>query len=333
MICGLGLLALIAVLSFATLGGHAAPATADAAGITLGVDVTTDGNSASQLGTIDDCKRVEVNDSVVVDLFVSDVGGLQGWELYFAFDSSHLTLTNQDTNYIVPGFPLTDNISDGLYFFGVAGTAPASGSGVLARLSFQAGSSGIANLGISTSPAWPVLSGQSGPIGDTSGDTYFDGTMTGARIAIGQDCPSGPVITNSPAPTLTGPPTATPSPSPTPTSSPTPVPTQTSPVTPGPSLTPTPTVTPSPSPTPAPTSSQTIIGDADCNGTVELPDVLTALMYASKLGPGNACQGRTDADCDGFVTANDVLRILRYLTGDAIPAPSGCLQIGSPAFG
>jgi hypothetical protein len=60
---------------------------------------------------------------------------------------------------------------------------------------------------------------------------------------------------------------------------------------------------------------------------------MAALKYAAHLGPGNECQGRADVDCDGFVTASDVLRILRYLTGDAMPEPTQCANIGSPVFG
>jgi hypothetical protein len=297
----------IAMLSVATLGGHTAPSTADAAATTLGVDVKIDDNSASSLGTIADCKRVEVNDPVVVDLFVSDVTGLQAFDIYVAFDSSHLTLTGQNPQYLLLGLAQTDNIAAGLDFFGMGATHEVSGTGVLVRLTFQANSEGSANIVISTTALfWPILSGPNGYPGDTNGDHYFDGPIVPASIAIGQDCSGTPPVTNSPAPTVTLPPTPSPTPSPTPTPSATAV------------------------PTPAPTSSLTIIGDADCSGIVGLADVLAALTFASKLGPGNACQGRTDADCDGFVTASDVLRILRYLTGHPIPPPTGCVGVGSP---
>lgn len=323
-ICGLSLLAMvIAALAFATLYGDTTTPSVQAAGITLGVDVTTDGNTASALGTIDNCRRVEVGNDFDVDLFVSDVPGLQGFDIYVGFDESLLQMTNE-TPYMVigPNASVIDPVYH-QYFLSVGGTTPKSGSGVLARLTFQAMAAGASNVAIVHSPAWPILSGQSGPIGDTSGDGYFDGPTVAASIAIGQDCSGTPVVTDSPGPTVTALPT--PSPTPSPTSSATPAPT--------PTPTQTPVVTLAPTPTPAPTSSQIILGDADCSGTIGLPDVTTALKYASHLGPGSACQGRTDTDCDGFVTASDVLRILRFLAGDALPQPTDCAQIGSTLSG
>ncbi len=322
VICGLGVLALaLVMLSFATHGGHAAPATVDAAAITLGVDVNTDGNSASN-GTIDTCKRVNVGDSFDVDLYITDVTGLQHWELYFDYDSTLLTFTNP-TFMMVSTFPLSVPYS-GKQFLGTGGSAIVSGSGVLARLTFHADAPGVSNIAISHNPLWPIVEGTE-PIGDTNGDGYFDGQLLPARIAIGQDCSAGPVPTDTPGPTVTAPPTPSPTPSPVPTATPSPSPT--------PAHTQTPPVTPGPTATPAPTPGQPIIGDADCNGIIGSADVLAALTYASKLGPGSTCQGRTDTDCDGFVTASDVLRILRYLAGDAIPPPTGCVGIGSPASG
>ena len=346
VICGLGVLALlVAGLSVASLHGDTATPRVQAAGTTLGVDVKIDDDSASGLGTIDNCKRVEVGDTFAIDVYITDVTGLQGWELRLNFDSLLLTLTGEDTQYILNGFPLADKESAGQYFFGVAGTAPVSGSGVLVRITFQAVSNGSSALHIRTdAPYAPRLN-----------NDQFSGSVSDAQIAIGQGCdvptaiptPSPtPVITPSFPPTSTFTPSPTPSPSPTPTTtaiaetptetpigqtpSPTaigqtPTPTQTAtPIgqTPTPTLTPTPTVTPTPAPA--------ILGDGDCNGLIEPPDVLAALKYASKLGPGSVCQGRTDTDCDGVITANDVLRLLRFLAGDALPQPTGCAQIGSP---
>src|SRR5216683_2937868 len=93
-ICGLALLALaIAGVAFATLNGETTIPSVQAAGITLGVDVTTDGNSASGLGTIDNCKRVEAGSDFDIDVYITDVTGLQAWDAFFAFDGSLLTLT------------------------------------------------------------------------------------------------------------------------------------------------------------------------------------------------------------------------------------------------
>lgn len=306
MIAGLGVLALaIAVLGFATLYGDSKTSTVQAAGISLGVDVTTGGNTASALGTIDTCRRVEVGDTFDVDLVIANVDGLRAWELYFGFDGSLLQLTGQNTAYMVSGFDASDPVPDstGRHFLAIGGTQAASGSGVLARLTFRAMATGVSNVAVVYNPVWPRLTAASGPLGDTTGDSYFDGPVSAARIAIGQDCPSTPVVTDTPGPTVTAPP----SPSPTPSAV--------------------------PSLTPTPTSGPPIVGDADCSGRVDLPDVMAALKYAAHLGLSSECQSRADVDCDRFVTASDVLRILRYLTGDAIPQPTQCASIGSPILG
>jgi hypothetical protein len=306
-ICGLSLLTLaIAALGFATLHGDTATPSVQAAGITLGVDVTTDGNAASALGTIDNCKRVEVGDDFDIDVYITDVTGLQAWDAFFAFDGALLTLTGQQ-QMMVSGFTASDPVPDSgphHHFLGYGATTKVDGSGVLVRLTFHASAPGVTTASISYNPLGPHLNPGSDPIA-------FDGPILPASIAIGQDCPITPVVTESPR--------ATPTQSPTP--SPSPTPTQT------------PAATEGPTPTPAPTSSLIIVGDADCSGTVALPDVLPALRYASKLGPVSACQGRTDTDCDGFVTANDVLRILRYLANAKMPQPSGCPEIGSQLLG
>ena len=55
-----GVLALaLAGLAFATLNGDTTTPGGQAAGISLGLDVTTDGNTASALGTIDTYPRVK----------------------------------------------------------------------------------------------------------------------------------------------------------------------------------------------------------------------------------------------------------------------------------
>ena len=111
VICGLGVLALaIAGLSVATLYGDTTPSV-QAAGITLGVDVTTDGNDASHLGTIDNCKRVEVGNDFDIDVYITDVTGLQAWDAFFAFDGSLLTLTGQQ-EMMIAGFAASDPVPD-----------------------------------------------------------------------------------------------------------------------------------------------------------------------------------------------------------------------------
>lgn len=269
------------------------PATALAAGVTLGVDVDTAGNSGSSLGAIDSCKRVEVNNSFDVDLYITDVTGLRAWEYYLAFDPTKIHVTAQQF-MMVAGFDASDPVPDSHspHFVGVGATSQVSGSGVLARLTFQAGAGGVSNIAIAHNPAWPRLSGND-PIGDTTGDGYFDGQLIAGSVAVGQDCPGGPIVTNTPGPT-TAPPTQVP--------------------------------TPSPSPTPAPA----IRGDSDCNGLVQLPDVVATLNGAVEVGNSGDCLARGDANCNFHLDANDALLELRFIAQSPAEVPARCQAVGDP---
>lgn len=290
------------VTSTIAIGGLAltGPGTADtpttvlAADITLGVDVETAGNDASTLGTIESCKRVNVGASFDVDLYITDVSGLRAWEYYLAFDSTKIHVTAQDFQ-MVKGFDASDPVPDSHspHFLGIGSTSQVSGSGVLARVTFQADAAGVGNIAISHDPVWPRLSGND-PIGDTTGDGYFDGPLIAGSVAVGQDCPGGPIVTPTPGPT----------------------------VTPAPSGTPTPT----PSPTPA----SPMRGDSDCNGQIQLPDVIATLSGASHVGSGGACSIRGDANCSGGLDANDALRELRFISNAPLSPPDGCQPVGDP---
>jgi hypothetical protein len=160
-----------------------------------------------------------------------------------------------------------------------------------------------------------------------------------------------PSPTASPSPTPTLSPTTTPvgqTPSPTPNSSDTETPTATG----GTSATPTPTGAPSssetPTPTPVPTASpggsatptptpvsSLVMGDANCDGHVDVDDVVTLLEEAEGLA--ESCAGAAtvhvaidDVNCDGDTNAMDALDLLRNLA--SVPdasIPAECPAIGS----
>ncbi|MEO8458317.1 MAG: cohesin domain-containing protein [Chloroflexota bacterium] len=306
-------IALAALFVFTLPGsGHAAPR-AEAADVTLGIDVTTAGNDASTLGTIDTCKRVEVGATFDVDLFVTDVTGLRGWDALFDYDQTKVSVTGH-TMVMIPGpYESTDPEPDADGSFtassGFGNSQTANGSGVLMRVTMHADASGSSVLFIADSPVAPHLTGDN-PIGDTNGDGSFDGPKTAAEVAIGQDCSGNPVITPTAGVTLT--PVPTPSPTPSPTPAPTPTPTAT------------------PSPTPAPTQAPPIQGDADCDGTVDTTDVMSTLEGAAQLATSAGCASRGDTNCDGHLDGNDVLRILRYVASEPLGAPIDCPQVGDP---
>ncbi|MCH8052096.1 MAG: matrixin family metalloprotease, partial [Chloroflexi bacterium] len=121
---------------------------------------------------------------------------------------------------------------------------------------------------------------------------------------------------------------STPTPSPTPTPTPTPSPT------PPPTATPSPSPSPEPpqSPPPAPTNTPApyVQGDADCNETVDMSDLLAVLqtLGGTAVAP---CSDYADVNCDGIVSGADAVIILRHISQlpSAIP---DCPPVGATSF-
>ena len=149
----------------------------------------------------------------------------------------------------------------------------------------------------------------------------------------------------TPTRTHTPPPTPTPTPTPTPslTASPTLRP-STATHTLAPSPTPTPTKTPKPTPigpthTPSSTEEATsratsapsvtfapVRGDADCNGRINIQDVILLLETLGQMAhrlPGG-CIPDLDVNCDGKVDRVDALALLLVLSGEPTNLASGC---------
>jgi hypothetical protein len=78
-------------------------------------------------------------------------------------------------------------------------------------------------------------------------------------------------------------------------------------------VTPTPTGGPTVTATPTPTSTQSptpvLRGDANCDGKIDVEDVLAVLRFASGLS-STRCMGAADAHCNGRVDAKDALELL-----------------------
>jgi hypothetical protein len=241
--------------------------------LAIGVDADPAGNTATSLGPIDPCVSVSEGDTFDVDLFITGVEALRAWEAYFSFDGGIVTVVDLDVNMFQAANE-GSNVFNGsqalpvdgdLFRIGAvdigSGAEPNSGSGVLARLTLEAISSGLSpallpiidenedgtiDLGTRLSNA------QFEAIGDTSGDPYFDGPITEAQIAVDMPCPAAPTptaeatpeatpipATASPADGATAIPTAVGTASPTGTAAPS-SPAATAPATPGASPTATP---------------------------------------------------------------------------------------------
>jgi hypothetical protein len=185
-------------------------------GLSIGVDADPAGNTATSLGTIDSCVRVGKGDSFDIDLFITNVDDLLGWEVYLSFDGDVVNVTDRDVKLFQAAnansdvFDASESLpsSGGLYRLGAADIgqppSPDSGSGVLARLTLEAVGAGLSPATITTLDVdndgkidlGPQLSTTRGePVGDTNGDGFFDGPLLNAQIAVDRDCPSGPVPT------------------------------------------------------------------------------------------------------------------------------------------
>ena len=171
----LGLIGLL-VLAAAWLVGRDA-ATADPGGwvTTVGIDMGTAGNTATSLGTVDVCARIDAGSSGAIDVFIdnvlqvghtSNVADLAGFNYFFTYPAgwsitakNHLFLINA-----AGGSSGSDSLSttvpdsDGSYTsvvsdFGTAETNPPYTQGVLGRytLSVPAGTSaGLYYLGLNS---------------------------------------------------------------------------------------------------------------------------------------------------------------------------------------
>jgi hypothetical protein len=255
--------------------------------LTVGVDADPTGNTATSLGSIDPCVSVDKGATFDIDLIVTNVEDLRGWEVYFSFDDNVVTVVDLDVEMfqavdegssVFNGSQDLGSISGGLFRVGAvdigAGSEADSGSGVLARLTLEATGSGLSPALLplldenedGTIDLGPRLSDpQFEPIGDTTGDPYFDGTIVQAQIAVGMPCPAAP----SPEPTPEATPTpattsAPPSPAASPADGGTPVSTTTGTVNP----TATATASPPAAATATPTSSNNSDDDGISGGLI-----------------------------------------------------------------
>lgn len=187
------------------------------ASTTVGIDANPSGNSATSLGDIDQCVSVATGTTFDIDIFVTDVNDLAGWQAAFIYDPSVVIVADAKLDLFLtadPGSRITDLSEprpdqDGLYAFAAIDLIQPegeSGSGVLATVSLQAMASGASTLALER-----VILGNSSanPIGDIDGDQFFDGPVYSAQVAVDQSCLVAPPPTPTAEPTLIPRPTPT----------------------------------------------------------------------------------------------------------------------------
>lgn len=176
--------------------------------LTLGIDANAKGNGPLTLSTIDPCVSVSPGDVFDVDIYIQDVEELLAWEVYVGFDPAILEVAGREVEMFLAGNPGSSVLDvsgrvpePGLYQVAAADTSdpptPDSGSGALFRLSLRALDRGTSEIrlivrdidGDGLADLGPLLRNVDGEIlGDTNGDTIFDGPMESAQVAVDTAC-------------------------------------------------------------------------------------------------------------------------------------------------
>jgi len=159
--------------------------------------------------TVDRCIAVKTGDTFEVKILVADVTDILAWDILYSYNREVVEVMGKDVRQILEALPnsnvfdLSDPVpnSVGSYRLGAADTggtgAAESGSGILATLTLRAKNPGISwssvyrgdvngDGSIDIGPTLTALGGQH--IGDTNGDSVFDGTISNGQIAVDEQC-------------------------------------------------------------------------------------------------------------------------------------------------
>jgi hypothetical protein len=215
------LVAAIALAAF-SLTSALGPASHAQSEPVLAIDADATGNTATTLGQRDVCIEVKSGNTFEVDVTAQDIAGLAAWEAYVSLNTEVVHVIDRDIQLLlssVPGanpFDVSESVPEsegdnGLYRVGGANITDepvgVDGSGVLARLTLQAAGPGVSTITVTETqteagPVGPVLTSvdatdaEAEHIGDTDGDSFFDGAILDAQVAVDQSCPAdaeGPI--------------------------------------------------------------------------------------------------------------------------------------------
>jgi hypothetical protein len=211
----IAVLLLALVIAPALLEIHAA----HAAGPELMIDAGIQGNEPASVGTIENCIAVKKGDRFQMDIVVKDVSNLLAWDIYLDYDPAVLTVVDQDAKMFMQAnagsavLDLSSRVPDSSGFHELTAVdsadpaAPDNGSGVLARVTFEAAGPGNSEVRFGNrdldfdgnkDKGTELTDVNAEAIGDTTGDKFFDGTQTNARAVVDGDCPPGSVVAASP---------------------------------------------------------------------------------------------------------------------------------------
>lgn len=192
----------------------------------VAMDADPVGNTATSLGHVDPCGRVEPGSEVTVDLVVDSVPEdrpFLGFQIEVVYEPAVLEVTGVGYDYLLAAngsFQPFDGLSDPLpdtdgsfkmIIADLASVPPAdnmeTGKGVLSRLTFSAKATGTSTVAPGYDPpdVYPALI-------DGTNSTIEVRTIAGIEVAVGEDCPPGqteieptelpPLSSGSPTPVL-----------------------------------------------------------------------------------------------------------------------------------
>lgn len=191
----------------------------------LALDVDTTGNTATSLGELQSCRRVETNSDAVVDLVVDAIPEdrpLVSFQVVINYDKDLLEVSEVDYAQLLAAngdfqpFEAAPQLSDplpdrdgqlnitvlDLASNATPGANVETGPGIISRITFKTKASGVASLSIGYEPPniYPILA-------DTYATAIGIEQLGSATLGIGQDCPADlpPVqLTAIPIPTAAG---------------------------------------------------------------------------------------------------------------------------------
>ena len=156
----------------------------------IAVDIMLEGNSATSVGPIQSCLSVDRGDTFDVDVTVTDVQELAGFQVRLNFDPQVVQIRGRQANFLLGeggleagdiNFPVTS----GSWYYGYTNLPAQSGPGVLVRITLKALASGSTKLSLPLGPLDTALidSGLSyiGVVGVTEGTVRVGSECTPAE--------------------------------------------------------------------------------------------------------------------------------------------------------
>jgi hypothetical protein len=199
----------------AALSLFAFGAPASAADPSFAIDAGINGNSATAVGTIENCVAVKTGDRFQMDVVVRDIANLLAWEIPIDYEQAVVIVVDQDVKLFQQAnagssvLDLSAKLPDDSGFHALAAfdsadpESPDSGSGVLARVTFEAVGAGdspirFGNRDIDSNGVLDrgslLRDSETDFIGDSNDDTFFDGEQADAQVVVDRECPDGSVV-------------------------------------------------------------------------------------------------------------------------------------------